>query len=264
VSAARPQVNGVVLAEAAEGVLPADELRRRAHQELLRQAAIAAGLLAGDDPAPVQGAPSEAASEAIEALLAQTLAVPEPDDATCRRWHAANPARFAQGERVRVRHILFAVTDGVDIGRLRDRAEACLVELRSRSRAEIEGTADTGDRFAEAAARLSNCPSGGQGGALGWLAAADCAPEFGRALFGQPELGILPRLVHSRFGLHVVEVLERQPGVVPSFEAVKASVRAALQRQAFATALRQRLQQLAGHAQIAGVELDAADSPLLQ
>jgi len=261
---ALPHVNGVALATAAEGALPADELRRRAHQELLRQAAMATGLLAADDPAPVEGAPSEAASEAIEALLAQELTLPEPDEATCRRWHAANPARFAQGERVRVRHILFAVTDGVDITKLRARAEACLVELRSRSRSEIETPVAEGDRFATAAARLSNCPSGEQGGELGWLEARDCAPEFARALFGQPELGMLPRLVHTRFGLHVVEVLQRQPGHEPGFEAVQASVRAGLQRQAFATALRQLLQRLAGEAQVAGVELNAAESPLLQ
>jgi peptidyl-prolyl cis-trans isomerase C len=263
-AALAPHVNGVALASAVDGDLPAAELRRRAHQELLRQAAMAAGLLAANDPVPVDGVPSEAASNAIEALLAQQLAVPEPDEATCRRWHAANPARFAQGERVRVRHILFAVTDGVDITKLRARAEACLVDLRSRSRAEIDKPVAAGDRFAVAAAQLSNCPSGEHGGELGWLEADDCAPEFARALFGQPERGMLPRLVHTRFGLHVVEVVQRKAGHVPAYEAVQAAVRAALQRQAFATALRQHLQRLAGAAQVEAVELDATDSPLLQ
>jgi peptidyl-prolyl cis-trans isomerase C len=234
----------------------------------LRQAAIAAGLLAADDPVPSEGAPSEAAGEAIEALLAHELAVPEPDDDTCRRWHAANPARFAHGELVRVRHVLFAVTPGVDVTRLCARAEACLVELRSRSRAEIDAPAPAdkaaSDRFAQAAAQLSNCPSGPNGGELGWLAAEDCAPEFARALFGQSELGVLPRLVHSRHGLHVVEVLQRKAGQVPAFEAVAERVRAALHRQAYATALRQLLQRLAGEARVEGVSLDAADSPLLQ
>lgn len=259
-----PAVNGVPLAAAQEGPLPGDELRRRAHQELLRQAAMAAGLLPTSDPVPLEGAPSEAASDAIEALLARELAVPEPDEATCRRWHAANPARFAQGERAQLRHILFAVTPGSDITKLRNRAEACLVELRSRSRAEIDQPMAGDDRFAQAAARLSNCPSGGEGGQLGWLSAADCAPEFARAIFGQPELGMLPRLVHSRFGLHVVEVLQREAGVVPAYEVVRASVSAALQRQAFATALRQYLQRLAGAAQLQGVALDVSDSPLQQ
>jgi carbonic anhydrase len=70
----------------------------------------------------------------------------------------------------------------------------------------------------------SNCPSGAEGGALGWLTADDCAPEFAREIFGKPEVGVLPRLVHSRFGLHVVEVLAREPGLDPAFEAVKSAV----------------------------------------
>jgi peptidyl-prolyl cis-trans isomerase C len=260
-----PRVNGVPLTAPDED-LPAESLRQRAHQELLRQRAMALGLLSPDDPVPVGGVCSEAASLAIEGALAHDLVQPDPDEATCRRWHAANATRFARGERLRVRHILFAVTPGVDITRLRARAEACLVDVRSRSREEIEADAagSAADRFAAAASQLSNCPSGSEGGDLGWLTAADCAPEFARPLFGQQDLGVLPRLVHSRFGLHVVEVLAREPGLVPPYEQVQAAVRATLQRQALATALRQHLQRLAGDAAVEGVVLDAADSPLLQ
>jgi peptidyl-prolyl cis-trans isomerase C len=46
-----PQVNGVVLAYPHEG-LTTEALRQRACAELLRQAAIQAGLLAADDPLP--------------------------------------------------------------------------------------------------------------------------------------------------------------------------------------------------------------------
>ena len=94
--------------------------------------------------------------------------------------------------------------------------------------------------------------------------AADCAPEFARELFGHVEVGVLPRLVHSRFGLHVVEVLEREPGVAQPFEAVRGAVAMALRQQAFVTALRQYLSLLAGQAALEGVELDAADTPLVQ
>ena len=75
---------------------------------------------------------------------------------------------------------------------------------------------------------------------------------------------MLPRLVRSRFGLHVVEVLAREPGSVPSFEAVESAVKMALERQSYATALRQYLQQLAGQAQLDGVELETASTPLVQ
>lgn len=254
-----PAINGVPLASS--GVtLPADELRQRACTELLRQAAMQAGLLATDDPAPNDGAISEAATGAIEALLDQALAVPEPSDESCRRYHAAHLARYAVGERVRVRHVLFAVTPGVDVNALRQRAEACLLDVRC---AEPPSPGEL-DRFTVVAGSTSNCPSGAQGGDLGWLAAADCAPEFGRELFGHAEIGVLPRLVHSRFGLHVVEVLARESGEVPAFESVRAAVAQALRQQSFATALRQYLQLLAGQADLQGVDLDAAATPLVQ
>ncbi len=75
---------------------------------------------------------------------------------------------------------------------------------------------------------------------------------------------MLPRLVASRFGLHVVEVLAREPGTAPPFEAVRAAVAQSLRQQAFATALRQYLSLLAGRARVEGVELDAAATPLVQ
>ena len=196
-------------------------------------------------------------SAAIDALLARALAVPEPSEDACRRHHAAHASRFASGERVQVRHILFAVTPGVDVVALRGRAETTLLDVRCH-----DGTA--GDGFAHAARTLSNCPSGAEGGALGWLTADDCAPEFAREIFGHAEIGVLPRLVHSRHGLHVVEVQARAPGVTPAFEAVRSAVVNSLRQQGFVTALRQYLQVLAGAAEVEGVDLDSADTPLVQ
>ncbi|MGZ5242134.1 MAG: peptidylprolyl isomerase, partial [Caldimonas sp.] len=94
--------------------------------------------------------------------------------------------------------------------------------------------------------------------------AGDCAPEFGRELFGRVEVGVLPRLVHSRFGLHGVEVLEREAGVAQPFEAVRGAVAMTLRQQTYVTALRQLLQLLAGRARVEGVQLDSSDTPLVQ
>jgi peptidyl-prolyl cis-trans isomerase C len=77
-------------------------------------------------------------------------------------------------------------------------------------------------------------------------------------------VGVLPRLVRSRFGFHVVEVLAREAGAVPPYEAVQPAVRQTLERQAYATSLRQYLQLLAGAARIEGVDLAAAATPLVQ
>lgn len=250
------RVNGIALNAPGDDLTP-DELRQRACTELLRQAAQSAGLLAAGDAAAADGVISEAASAAIEALLEQNLKVPEPSEEACRRHHGAHAGTYRIGERVRVRHILFAVTPGVDVAALRKRAEPVFLDVRCRD----SGAAD---RFADAARQWSNCPSGEQGGDLGWLASADCAPEFARELFGRAEVGVLSRLVHSRFGLHIVEVLEREPGVAQSFESVRGAVAMALRQQAFVTALRQYLSVLAGAAAVEGVELDAADTPLVQ
>ena len=250
------RVGDVLLADDAASLTEA-ECRQRASLELLRQAAMDEGLLAADDPQPVDGVMTEAAAEAIDLWLAQNLQVPEPDEASCRRHYAAHPSQYALGERVQARHILFAVTPGVDVKALRLRAEQALLDVRAEPR-----------RFAEVAADLSNCPSSTQGGDLGWLSAADCAPEFARELFGQDEgtanVGVLPRLVHSRFGLHVVEVLQRDPGQMQPFEVVQDAVAQSLRQQVWVTALRQAMQLLAGRWEVRGVDLDVADSPLLQ
>ena len=120
------------------------------------------------------------------------------------------------------------------------------------------------DAFAQAAAQWSNCPSGQQGGELGWLTREDCAAEFAREVFGTQEIGVLPRLVHSRFGLHVVEALERERGDVPAFEQVRAAVQLSMRQRAWVTTLRQYLQRLAGEAELEGVSLDATATPLVQ
>jgi peptidyl-prolyl cis-trans isomerase C len=78
-------------------------------------------------------------------------------------------------------------------------------------------------------------------------APATARPEFAREVFGQPEVGVLPRLVHSRFGLHVVEVLERDPGQDLPYEEVRDAVRLSLRQRSWAVALRQYLL-LAGQA----------------
>lgn len=249
-------INGIAL-HAPGDTLTNEQLRQRACTELLRQAAQDAGLLAADDSAGTDGIVSEAASDAIDILIEQQVQTPEPTQEACQRHYQAHAATYRTGEKVHARHVLFALTQGMNVGPLRDRAETCLLDVRCHDGSSNEG-------FARAARELSNCPSGADGGDLGWLTRDEIAPELARELFGQPTIGVLPRLVHSRFGLHVVEVLARDPGSDQPFEAVQGAVAMALRQQSFVTALRQYLQLLAGDAHVVGVDLDAADSPLVQ
>ena len=250
------RINGVALNALGE-TLSAEALRQRACTELLRQAAQRAGLLEAADTATADGVISATAAAAIESLLEQNIRVPEPSAEACRRHYAAHASRYCAGERVRARHILFAVTPGMDVAALRRQAEAVLLDVRCHA-------GDDPEAFARAAVSLSNCPSGARGGDLGWLSADECAPEFARELFGHVERGVLARLVHSRFGLHVVEVLERDPGTQRPFEAVRGSVANLMQQQTYVTALGQYLRVLAGAAEVEGVDLEGAGTPLVQ
>jgi len=237
------RVNDVALHEPGEP-LTDDVLRQRACTEILRQEAIAQGIERSTD------------TQAIEALLEQEIVVPEPTEDACRRYFESNPARFTRGERLSLRHVLFAVTPGVDVKALRQRAEALLLDLRC---------ADTAsDAFAAAAKQWSNCPTGANGGDLGWVTQDDCAQEFAQQVFGQQTVGILQRLVHSRFGFHVVEVCSREPGMQPAFDDVRQAIALRLRHQTWSNALRQYLQVLAGKARVEGVDIEGAQTPLVQ
>jgi hypothetical protein len=113
------QVNGRAL-HAADAAPDAVELRQRACTELLRQAAQHEGLLDPRDEHAVDGAISEAASAAIEALLARMVEVPDPSEEACRRHFLANTAKFAHGERAHVHHLVAILQHRHLGGRIQD------------------------------------------------------------------------------------------------------------------------------------------------
>jgi peptidyl-prolyl cis-trans isomerase C len=77
-------------------------------------------------------------------------------------------------------------------------------------------------------------------------------------------MGVHPRLVHTRFGFHIIEVLGRRKGKTPAFEEAKVTIAQRLSQQARATALRHHMMTLVAAADIQGMALEGADSPLLQ
>lgn len=235
------RVNGVAVSEQD---WPSPQMA--AVHELLRQRAIALGWLA-DDAGP------EHAEQAIERVLAEEVRIPEPDEAACRRYYLQHLQRYRSGELVFARHILFQITPGAPVASLRAIAEAMLAELRTQP-----------GLFAERARSHSNCPSGKTGGELGQLQRGDTVPEFEQALFGDGTLGLLPALVKTRFGFHIVAVDRRVAGEQWPFEQVHARVAEDLRRDAEAHALSQYVRVLAGQAELEGVALDATASPLVQ
>jgi peptidyl-prolyl cis-trans isomerase C len=181
---------------------------------------------------------------AIEALLAREVVASEPTDAECERQYLANPERWRIGERVRVRHILFQVTERVDLERLRAKAQKTLDEIL---RAD-----DPDARFALHARTLSNCPSGAQGGDLGEIGRGDTVPEFEHAVFAAPANSVCPALVETRFGFHVIRVLGKSAGEILPFERAHAQIRSAMSRAAADRARRQYLIGLVARSDIQG------------
>ena len=70
--------------------------------------------------------------------------------------------------------------------------------------------------------------------------------------------------MHSRFGLHIVDVLEQRPGELTPLAQVQGRIAGELTLQSRATALRQYMLLLVGQARVEGMALDGADTPLVQ
>lgn len=215
--------------------------------ELLRQRAGELGFIA-------EGASEPDTERAIERTLAEEVDVPEPTDEECRRWYGANQQRFRSGELVHARHILFQITPGSPVPAVRSVAESMLQELKAQP-----------ELFEARAKEHSNCPSGAQGGMLGQLQRGETVPEFEKAIFADSvTIGVLPNLVTTRHGFHIIAVGRRIEGKQLPFELVLDDVKAELRRRSEARALSQYVRVLAGDADIEGVDLDAATSPLVQ
>lgn len=189
----------------------------------------------------------------IEALLAAAVPETEAGDEERRRYYDQHPQRFTVGELVEAEHILYQVTPNVDLEALRARAEKTLAEI-------LEAPAS----FAERARTESNCPSCEMGGSLGQIARGGTVPEFEKILFSMTPDTVFPRLVETRFGLHIVRVARRIDGNLLPYEHVAASIGAALSAVRQHTALRQYMKLLVGQARIEGIEFEAAADPLVQ
>ena len=170
---------------------------------------------------------------AIERLLEQEVPDAQPTEVEIRRYYEQNTRRFTAGELVEASHILFAMTPRVPPERLRAKA-AEVHAMASRDAA----------RFGDLAREFSNCPSAAQGGSLGQLGRGDSVPEFERAVLEGELLGVLPDLVATRFGFHVVLVARRIPGRMRPYEEVRGEVAAYLRQRAAERAIGEYVRRL--------------------
>ncbi|MES3020626.1 MAG: peptidylprolyl isomerase [Pseudomonadota bacterium] len=223
----------------------ADNPLKQAAQELvlrtvLLQQADTLGLRGDDD-------------QRIEELLAFQVQVPKADEEACLRYYRNNAARYTNGDMVEARHILLQVTPDAPLELLRGTGEALLEALQAQP-----------ERFAELAGQYSNCSSGQVGGSLGQLSRGQCVPEFEELVFRLGEGELAGRLLETRFGLHIVQVQRKVAGTLLPFEAVRGEIAVLLDQMASRRATHQYLHILVGQAEIEGLELEGATSPLVQ
>ncbi|MYL23422.1 peptidylprolyl isomerase [Halomonas alkaliantarctica] len=205
-------------------------------RELLRQRAVQLGLLTEDADE----------DRAVAELLERELAVPEPSEADCERFHATHPERFSTPTRVSVRHILLAAAP--DDAEARDAQYHQGVTL-------LETLRQHPERLTECAARYSDCPSKEQGGELGWLEPGQTVAELDRALQHLPQ-GLHARPLASRYGWHLVMVDAREEGQRLPYADVADQVRRSLHEQATRRGLRHYLLALEAEIGVEGVALD--------
>jgi peptidyl-prolyl cis-trans isomerase C len=191
----------------------------------------------------------------IRSLLAREIVTPDVDADSCRRYWAANRARFRTPELYEAAHILFpaAPDDEPASAAAKQAAIETLRELACEPR-----------RFDELARTRSACPSAANGGRLGQLTRGDLVPEIETFIFALDERQICPVPVITRYGAHVLRLDRRAAATDPPFEAVAETVARHLVTHSWQRAVSQYLRLLAGRAHIEGIDLGGVATPLVQ
>jgi peptidyl-prolyl cis-trans isomerase C len=153
-------------------------------------------------------------------------------------FYTKNPDQFAQPERVRASHILFAFPENADAAG----------KAQARTTAEqVLGEITAGKDFAALAKQHSQDPgSAVNGGDLGFFQQGQMVGAFNDAAFSlQP--GATSGLVETEFGFHIIKVAEKQPArtipldeVRPQLEQYLQNVNREEQTDAFVAALKSK------------------------
>jgi peptidyl-prolyl cis-trans isomerase C len=219
-------------------------------RELLMQRARHLGVA----PEPVSDADGrrETDDEAImRVLVEREVTVPEPDDATCRRFYENNQSRFRSPDIYEASHILFAAlpTNREAHAQAQADADAVLATLR-----------ENPDCFATLAQAYSRCPSAAQGGNLGQITAGQTTPEFEQALVALEPGELCEAPVATRYGFHLIRLDRKHEGRLLPYELVAERIADYLRDSVRRRADAQYVARLVSAAKIEGVDLAGADA----
>ena len=122
--------------------------------------------------------------------------VPEPTEDEVTAFYEAHKAEYVEPEQVLCQHILVKGND--------DKALDKIKEIRERI---VSGGAD----FAAEAKEHSDCPSGAEGGSLGWFGRGMMVPEFDKCAF-EMKKGEVSGVVTTQFGYHIIYKADQKGG----------------------------------------------------
>jgi peptidyl-prolyl cis-trans isomerase C len=190
----------------------------------------------------------------VRALVEREVRVPQADEETLRQFYDNNRRRFMTPPLWEADHILLAARrdDSGGFAAAREKASALAAVLSNQP-----------DRFGELARDCSGCPSATLGGSLGQIGPGDTTPEFEAALTALAE-GEISGPVETRYGVHLIRLRRRIEGRQLPFEAVRERIEAYLGEHVRRQATAQYIALLIGRADICGIALEGAASPLVQ
>src|SRR5262249_48761367 len=140
-------------------------------------------------------------------------------DAQMQQYYKDHPEEFGQAAGVHVRHILFAVTPRTDSTTALKRAQTVLAQAKA------------GAAFDSLAKVYSDDPATkNQGGDTGWFQRGMTSPEFEDLAFSL-EPGQIGGPVRTRFGYHLVLLLEKREEKLNPFPLVAGAVGKAVAKQ---------------------------------
>lgn len=139
-----------------------------------------------------------------------------------REFFEANKAELATPEIAHTRHILVQLDPSAD-----DAAQSA-AETRAR---EIHALVQADGADFEALAREhSQSPTASRGGDLGPLARPQMMPEYAEAAFDLAP-GEISDPVRSRFGYHIIQMIERQDGAAADFDELEQRIHLEIRHQ---------------------------------
>ena len=141
-------------------------------------------------------------------------------EAQQKEYYAQHLSDYRVPDRVKVAHILFKTTGKTP-------AEVATIE---KTAADVLNQIRAGGDFGELARKYSEDSTAQAGGELGWLVHGQTVPEFDSTAFALKP-GEVSGLVKTVYGIHILKLEDKQVAHLQTFEEVRNSIQAELEKQ---------------------------------